>query len=123
MINKEWLDSLKPGDEVAYKRNRPGIGSGSLYAFSKVKKVSPTGKVITLECGKQFNIACGYERTTQGFRGRLIPVGVARQEIHNEEVKKSLRDKRESLKTACLSKIEQLDIASLEKLKVFLDAL
>ncbi len=57
MIRNEWIKTLKIGDQVCYN-NSPSFSKERSYVVTKVKKITPTGRV-TLEDDTQFdNTGC-----------------------------------------------------------------
>ncbi len=117
--DEEWRKALKVGDEVAYGT----YDYAPRYKFSKVSKVSPTGSVLTLECGKKFNVNYGDERTSRYSRNRLTQPTDARKHLNEYEAEVNKRRKRNELKNAIALKINRLDLAQIEKLEAFLEQL
>ncbi len=112
---QEWLQSLKVGDEVAY-------GSNYIYPeyqFSKIKRITPTRKIIELECGYSFS------KNGEEQGGRKRP----RHLIQPETAKELLADyRRECEERQLLSKtkdelirnISRMDIQQIKKLQEFI---
>lgn len=68
LTTRDWLPQLTVGSEVAYGSSNSGKGQ-PVFEFSKVKSISPTRSVITLESGHKFN-QNGEERGEASSWGR-----------------------------------------------------
>lgn len=78
---KEWLASLKVGDEVCYSSYR------SNYTISKVKKITPTGQIV-LENGNRFKE--GVYRSGTGAWATLYRLKPVTEEIREKILRTKL---------------------------------
>lgn len=119
-IDTDWIQSLRPGHEVAYAEYR---SISPQFAFSRVSKVSPEGNIITLESGLKFN-KNGFERTTRTYSKKyLAHPEIVREYQKQKEAEYQLTMKTREVRTRVVNKIGTLELEQLEKVQVFLENL
>lgn len=119
-IDINWIQSLKPGDEVAYAEYCSALPQ---FIFSKVTRVSPGGNMITLESGLKFN-QNGFERTARTYSKKYIAdPKTVREYQKQKEVEYQLTMKTREIRTRVVNRIGTLDLEQLEKLQSFLESL
>ena len=117
--NRQWIEELSVGDNVAYVRD----WFGSNYRYSKVAKMSNKIRVITLEDGTEFN-PDGYERTSNSskyFKKYLVKPELAAKHIESEK-KETLRISLKNEVGEILDKkLKHMTLEQLQQLKQTLD--
>lgn len=114
---QRWLESLKVGDEVAYGQDFPYPD----YAFSKVERISPNQRRITLESGKKF-LGSGYEQATGKRKRYLLQPEEAKKLLATHKAQVQQRQKLVETRRELISQIERMDIEQLERIKAFLSS-